>query len=148
PLFIEAISARIRELGTVPPDAHWIFTAHSIPESMDKKSDYSGQVRETAGIVAGKFAQKSWHVAFQSRSGRPEDPWIGPDVDEKIAELSSQGARSALIVPVGFVLDHMEILYDLDIKAKKTAEQAGIAFLRAKTAGEHPKFIEMLARMV
>lgn len=147
PLFIEAIADRVKAAGA-PDDAAWIFTAHSIPVEQDRVSDYSGQMRRTAELVARALGKKEWHIAFQSRSGNPQEEWLEPDIGDRIAELAAKGARSALAIPVGFVCDHVEVLFDLDIKARKAAEERGIRFFRAKTVEDHPRFIEMLAGAV
>lgn len=152
PLFIEAIAQSIREtLGDRPvleSSNAWIFTAHSIPVEMDQESGYSKQVMATSARVAEKLGPAAWHLAYQSRSGRPEQPWLEPDVGDKIRELASKGTKTVLAVPVGFLCDHVEVLYDLDVKAAKAAEDAGVNFLRAKTVNDHPLFIAMLADLV
>lgn len=146
PLLIEAIADNVRQSHETAE--HWIFTAHSIPVPMDQASNYSGQIRETVESVMRYFPKQKWHLAYQSRSGSPRDPWLEPDVGDKIQELARQGAKSVFVVPVGFLVDHVEVLYDLDIKAKKAAESVGIKFSRAKTVNDHPKFIELLAELV
>lgn len=154
PLFVQAISDSIEQtlsrekISTDDEKNYWIFTAHSIPISMDKESGYSAQVFETASAIAKKWNKKNWSLAYQSRSGRPADPWLEPDINKEISKCSSAGVRSVLVIPVGFVSDHVEVLYDLDIQAKKSAEELGMKFLRAKTVADHPKFIQMFAELV
>lgn len=160
PLFIEAVLDRISEGLSRPGDiqkpiqnSYWLFTAHSIPVSMDEESEklseqklsYSTQIVETAKKVVEKFGVKNWSVVYQSRSGNPQEKWLEPDISEKLSELHEKGNKSVFVVPIGFVCDHVEVLYDLDLKAKKCAEDLGIKYLRAKTVGVHPKFIQMLA---
>jgi ferrochelatase len=147
PLFIEAVADRVRE-AQAPDDAVWIFTAHSIPSEQDRVSGYSRQIRKTAELVAQKLGRSEWHLAFQSRSGNPQEEWLDPDVGDFIAELAGKGARSVLVIPVGFICDHVEVLFDLDVKARKTAEGLGVGFFRAKTVEAHPRFIELLADLV
>lgn len=152
PAMIDTIGERIMELQSFSPnalkeDCYWIFSAHSIPLWMDQKSGYSQQILDTAKLVANRFQKKNWAIAFQSRSGSSEESWLEPDINDKLKELSSSGARSVLVIPVGFVSDHVEVLYDLDIKAKNRAEELKIAFYRSKTVNDHPKFIELLAEL-
>ncbi len=151
PLLIEAITARIEEAIKIDPqikENFWLFSAHSIPVEMDKKSDYSGQIKRTVELVAGHFSKKNWEIVYQSRSGQPQDPWLTPDIGERIKELAATGVESVTAIPIGFIADHVEILYDLDIKAKTAAEEATVDFFRVKTVGMHPKFIELLTDLV
>ncbi|HVN64093.1 MAG TPA: ferrochelatase [Candidatus Binataceae bacterium] len=150
PLFIQAISARSREaLEQIEADerlvAQLIFTAHSIPVSMDDLSGYSRQVIETSRLVAANLGIANWRVAFQSRSGDPREPWLEPDIGTAIRELGGGGV--AVVVPVGFLVDHVEVLYDLDIEAAEVARAAGIKMVRAPTVGDHPLFIKMMAEI-
>ncbi len=150
PLFIEAICKRVRESFPSGEDLngwHGLFTAHSIPVEMDKQSGYSAQILETVRAVTEKIGCEKWSVCYQSRSGRPDEPWLEPDINLKINELASSGIRSIFAVPVGFVCDHVEVLFDLDMQARKTAETAGLNWKRVSTVGEHPQFIRMLAEL-
>ena len=152
PYLIDAIAERIMELqsfsaNALKEDCYWIFSAHSIPLWMDQNSRYSQEILNTAKLVANRFLKKNWTIAFQSRSGSSEEAWLEPDINEKLKELNSQGVRSVLTIPIGFVSDHVEVLYDLDIKAKKTAQRLKIDFFRSKTVGDHPKFIQLLAEL-
>jgi protoporphyrin/coproporphyrin ferrochelatase len=151
-LFIEAVSDRITEaLQALPADrrasARWIFTAHSIPAAMDPAYGYSKQLALSSRLAARRLGQEAWTTAYQSRSGRPEDPWLEPDVGEAIRSCAGS-ARDVLVVPIGFLLDHVEVLFDLDIKARRQAEQAGLGFARAKTVGTHPAFLRALSERV
>lgn len=156
PLYIEAIAGRVREaLETIPEEDReetpWIFTAHSIPLAEARSSTYVQDLSQTIELVAEEFSPLRWRLAYQSRSGSPEAPWLGPDVYEAIGEeaspVSTAGppARGVLVIPVGFVADNVEILYDLDRAAATAAHEAGLRYTRAGTVGTHPSFIRMLA---
>jgi len=153
PLFIEAcadlIAERFRE---IPKDerehAMLVFTAHSIPVPMAEESPYVEQLRTSARLIAERLNRKKWMLCYQSRSGRPTDPWLEPDISVVIRDLAKQGARYAVVQPIGFLCDHVEVLYDLGIEAAKVAENAGIRLLRAETVNNHPKFIQALADVV
>ncbi len=125
-----------------------VFTAHSVPQPMSDRANYAGQLSESARAVAGRVNHARWSIAFQSRSGRPEDPWAGPDIVDHLGDLAKRDVRHALIVPVGFVCDHVEVLFDLDIEAAAAAGELGIGFRRIPTVGCHPAFIRMLADRV
>ena len=153
PLFINAIVERIKECYKKMPQAEavytpWIFTAHSIPLEMDQASGYSRQIEETARLVARSLNHSRWFLAYQSRSGRPDDPWLEPDVRDKIKTLAKEKIKSVLLIPIGFVCDHVEVLYDLDVEAKQTAQECGVRYARAQTVSDHPLFIRMLYDLV
>jgi ferrochelatase len=124
-----------------------LFTAHSVPVAMAAASPYVAQVRESAAAVAARLGIDAWEIAWQSRSGGPGEPWLEPDVNDALRALAGRGARSVAIVPVGFVCDHVEVLYDLDVEARATAEGLGMAFVRAATVNNHPAFVRMLAEV-
>jgi protoporphyrin/coproporphyrin ferrochelatase len=147
PLFIEAIAERIRQVHP-PEDAAWVFTAHSIPCAMAEASTYVEDLQRTAEAVARHFGRKTWSLAYSSRSGRPTDPWLEPDVCDVIRAEAARGTRHVLFVPIGFVADHVEILFDLDVEAQAAAHAAGIRLLRAPSVGEHPLFIRMITEVV
>ncbi len=147
PFFMDAVAARVREKG-LPADAPWVFTAHSIPCAMAKKSLYVEELRAAAGLVAGKLGKNEWTLAFTSRSGGPRDAWLEPDVREVIAAKASAGARELALIPIGFVADHVEVLYDLDVEAAAAAAEAGVRLVRAETVGDHPLFVRMIAEVV
>lgn len=155
PDFIAANADRLREaLAPLPESeratAQVAFTAHSIPSSMAATSDYQQQLEETARLVAEAcgIATDRWRLVYQSRSGRPEDPWLGPDIVDHLRELKAQGASAVVVAPIGFLSDHMEVLYDLDCEAADAAESLGLAFARAGTVGVHPRFITMLRKLI
>ncbi len=109
---------------------------------MSEASGYADQIRQSARLVAAQIGQDSWTLAFQSRSGSPSDPWLEPDIGDVIRKLER---RPALVVPIGFLCDHVEVLYDLDVEAAKIARESGVKMVRAATVGEHPAFIRMVA---
>jgi protoporphyrin/coproporphyrin ferrochelatase len=153
PGFIEALTDRAAAaLGALPAvGRRWtplIFTAHSIPVAMADASPYVDDFTAVARAVAAKLEHGRWTLAYQSRSGRPEDAWLEPDVNTVVRSLARDGERHAVVVPVGFVCDHVEVLYDLDVEAVETARAQGINLHRAATVGDHPAFIASLADLV
>jgi ferrochelatase len=153
PGFIEANSQNLRDaLGKIPPErraaAHIAFTAHSIPRSMADNCEYEAQLQETSRLVAAAAGRNQWRLVFQSRSGPPTQPWLEPDVGEYLKELKTIGATDVVIAPMGFVSDHMEIVYDLDTEARKLCEELDLNMVRAKTAGTHPAFIAMIRELI
>ena len=150
PKFIEAAAARVDEaIANMDRDdaerAELIFTAHSIPAPMDAVSGYANQIRESAELVASRLHRYSWSLAFQSRSGSPRDPWLEPDISDVIRKLD---ARPAIVMPIGFLCDHVEVLYDLDVEAANVARECGLTMVRAGTVGDHPAFIDLIAETV
>lgn len=151
PKFIAAIAARVAE-ALVPLDAadraraNLIFTAHSIPVAMAAASPYVEQLTESSRLVAAKLGFENWTLAFQSRSGSPRDPWLEPDIGAALRKLG-RGAI-AVVVPIGFLCDHVEVLYDLDVEAAAIAREAGVRMHRAATVSDHPEFIAMMAEIV
>ncbi|TWU00938.1 ferrochelatase [Stieleria varia] len=153
PGFIETLSDNVRaaiaELGIAPEAANVMFTAHSIPMSMADNCDYAKQLNEASRLVAEAIGVTDWRLVYQSRSGPPSQPWLEPDVCAAIAQMDDESKLSNLIiVPIGFVSDHMEVLYDLDEEAKQLCESRGIAMKRAATAGTSPKFVAMIRQLV
>jgi ferrochelatase len=151
PKFIEAVAARVAEsLAPLSPErraqAAYIFTAHSIP--VKDSAPYPEQVKKTADLVGKHCQLTNWTLAYQSRSGNPRDPWLEPDVLGEIARLAAAGIRDIVCIPIGFICDHVEVLYDLDIEARKHCEEFGVKFHRVPTVGSHPRFIEMLADLI
>jgi ferrochelatase len=141
---LERFSARGESL------AHLAFTAHSIPLSMAQTCDYEKQLRETCRLVAeaaGIGAERS-ALVYQSRSGRPEDPWLGPDILDHLKNLTERGVKQVVIHPVGFLSDHLEVLYDLDVEARVLCDELGLQMVRSRTVGAHPRFVTMLRMLV
>lgn len=153
PSFIGALEARARRaLEEVPEgrrrEAAVIYTAHSIPVAMSESSGYSDAVARTAELVSAALGVEDWTVAYQSRSGGPRERWLEPDIGDALRALRDRGRRDAVVVPIGFICDHVEVLYDLDIRARAVAERLGLGFRRAATVGDHPAFARMLAGLV
>ena len=153
PLFIEAwsdlIAAQLHQLPTAQrPDTPLLFTAHSLPTAMAARSPYVKHLEESAVQVAGKLNHPRWMLAYQSRSGRPSDPWLEPDINDAIRKIAAEGCHQTVVAPIGFVCDHVEVLYDLDIEAKKTAESLGVRMLRASCPNDHPMFVRMMAEVI
>ncbi|HEX5105382.1 MAG TPA: ferrochelatase [Pirellulaceae bacterium] len=154
PGFIEAMIDRTREalLKIEPPRtpaAHLLFTAHSIPLAMAQNCKYQTHFREASRLVAEGVGHAHWRLVYQSKSGPPGQPWLEPDVGDALAEIAAAGGpRDVVLVPIGFVSDHMEVLYDLDEEAKLKAEQLGLNLVRAGTVGTHPRFVRMIRELV
>lgn len=130
------------------PDIPVLFTAHSIPMTMADNCRYVEQLKAAAQLIAETVRVRHWELVFQSRSGPPTQPWLEPDVCKRIEELAASGARSLAIVPLGFISDHMEVLYDLDTEAAETCQRLGITLARVPTVGVHPRFVAMIADLV
>jgi ferrochelatase len=159
PGFIEPFAAAAAAAAeSLPPavsnDFDLIFTAHSIPAAMAAVSGpaggaYQDQLAEASALIAGRLAgARSWRLAYQSRSGPPAQPWLGPDVNESIGELSLAGSRGVVVVPVGFISDHLEVRFDLDVEAARTAGRFGLPMARAATPGTDPRFVSMITELV
>lgn len=126
-----------------------LFTAHSIPIAMAENSRYAIQLEETGRLVAEGVGHQRWELAYQSRSGPPTQPWLEPDIGDRIEQLIDQdGIRSVVVQPIGFVSDHMEVMFDLDVEVQELCQSRGVRLLRAPTVGVHPKFISMIRELV
>jgi ferrochelatase len=151
--FIE-VNARNAEvaLAALPvrmqPRARLVFTAHSIPAGMAGADRYRAQLLETAGLVAARLRRPDWALVFQSRSGRPEDPWLGPDVCEYLRAERARGLGAAVLCPIGFLCDHVEVLYDLDCEAAEVCREIALPMARARTVNDDPVFLDLMAEMV
>jgi protoporphyrin/coproporphyrin ferrochelatase len=149
PLFVEAIAERVRAaLGGLPAGARVVFTAHSIPLAAAERSPYAAELDATARAVASRLGEPPWELAYQSRSGSPRDPWLEPDVNATLRRLAAERAPGVVVAPIGFVCDHVEVLYDLDVEARATAASVELPFARAGTVNDHPLFLRMLAELV
>jgi len=147
PLLIEAFAERVRAAAPCP-DELVVFTAHSLPTRVIASGDsYGEEVAETARAVAERAGVRRYERAYQS-AGRTPEPWIGPDLTALIAQLSATGAGRFLVVPIGFVCDHTEILFDIDIQAAGAARAAGTSLRRTESLNISPKFIAMLEDLV
>ena len=155
PDFIEATADRAANaLARLPTEgresAHIAFTAHSIPMLMANNCHYAAQLTETARLVAEKLGIPStrWRLVYQSRSGRPTDPWLEPDILDHLRALKEQSVSQVVIAPIGFLSDHIEVLYDLDDEAAKLSQELGLTMVRAGTVGTHPKFVAMIGDLI
>jgi ferrochelatase len=156
PLFIAANADRVRKavasIGAADGESpsRLVFTAHSIPLSMARNCDYERQLAETCRLVAEEVGVEPgrWQLVYQSRSGRPQDPWLEPDILDHLRDLKAGGVRSVVIHPVGFLSDHMEVLFDLDEEARQLSEELGLKMVRSGTVGVHPAFVAMLVELI
>ena len=130
--------------------AHIAFTAHSIPSSMAKGCHYERQLTETCRLIAEGLGipAERWKLVYQSRSGRPEDPWLEPDILDHIDALHTQGVKELIIHPVGFISDHMEVMFDLDEEAHLKCQALNMQMVRSQTVGTHPRFVAMFADLI
>jgi ferrochelatase len=129
-------------------DVHVAFSAHSIPVAMAKNCAYEAQLAEAARLVADGVGVTDWAVVYQSRSGPPQVPWLEPDVSAHLETVAARGVGNVVISPLGFVSDHLEVLYDLDVEARETADRLGLAMERARSAGTHPAFVDGLRELI
>jgi ferrochelatase len=148
--FIEVNARHVRAaLSTLPAPlqsaARLVFTAHSIPVAMAGAARYHAQLLESARLVAERLGVEEWALVFQSRSGRPEDPWLEPDICSYLRTERAQGLAAVVICPIGFVCDHVEVLYDLDTEAAQVCRDVGLPMARAATVNDDPLFLEMMA---
>jgi ferrochelatase len=153
PGFIAAAADRVlRALDAIAPAERattpLVFTAHSVPCPMAEASPYVADFTTAARLTAERIGLPSWSLAYQSRSGSPRDPWLEPDIVEAIKALAARQAGRLIVVPIGFVCDHVEVLYDLDVEARDAARALGIDFHRAGAVNDHPAFVSMLADLV
>jgi ferrochelatase len=154
--FIDANAAHVRDaLDQLPAPlrdrARLVFTAHSIPSAMAARFPYQQQLHETARAVAAKVrpgGDRDYALVFQSRSGRPEDPWLGPDVGDYLREEAGRGLAAAVLAPIGFLCDHIEVLYDLDVEAAAICREIGLPMVRARSVNDHPRFGDTMADAV
>jgi ferrochelatase len=130
-------------------DALLVFTAHSIPVAMAAGCRYEQQLREACRLVGEGVCRNHWHLVFQSRSGPPQQPWLGPDINDFLRQQhQTRPFRDVVIVPIGFISDHMEVIYDLDIESRQVCEALGTNMVRAATVGTHPRFIRMFRELI
>jgi protoporphyrin/coproporphyrin ferrochelatase len=167
PGFIEPFADHARvALATLPAElreeAHLVFTAHSVPVAMAEASGpvtesrkvgggrYVAELTEAARLIAERICEgrHPWSLAYQSRSGPPSVPWLEPDVCDHLGDLAKSGTRAVVVIPVGFVFDHMEVRHDLDVEAAQIAGSLGLAFARAATPGSSPRFASMITDLV
>lgn len=151
--FVEANAAHVRDaLRELPidsqPRARLIFTAHSIPTPMADASQYREQLLAAARRVAARAGMADWDLVYQSRSGRPQDPWLEPDICDYLRRERAAGLKAAVICPLGFICDHVEVLWDLDREAADVCRTLGLPMRRAEAVNADPRFIDMLADLV
>ena len=150
PGFLETVAEQIvKAMSELTPEmrsrAELVFTAHSIPVSMAQTSGYQAQLEEAAGLVAGITGAPSWKLVYQSRSGPPSQPWLGPDIKEYLFESKPP---VVVLAPLGFLSDHLEVLWDLDVDARSACDKLGITMVRASTVGAHPHFVAALRDLI
>jgi ferrochelatase len=153
PGFIAANAAHVRAAGArLPPElrdrARVVFTAHSIPLTMAETCKYREQLAESCRLVAEAAGRADWTLVYQSRSGRPEDPWLDPDVCDYLRAERTRGLPAVILCPIGFVCDHIEVLYDLDHEAAQVCAGIGLPMARAETVNDDPLFLDMMADVV
>lgn len=146
----ESVGAAISELGGDDSGVQIAFTAHSVPASMANTSDYEKQLTESCRLVAEQLGipAERWELVYQSRSGRPQDPWLEPDICDHLKTLKSRGVEKVVVSPIGFLSDHMEVLYDLDDEARQVCQEVGLTMARAITPGAHPQFVSMIRKLI
>ncbi len=153
PLFVDAVLAALfHALSQVNPvnqnATPVVFTAHSIPKSMADGTPYVSQFTAASRAVADRMGHKNWLVAYQSRSGPPSVAWLEPDVCDVLCSLAKKGCKDVVVVPIGFVCEHVEIRYDLDLEAGEVARKMGLRLHRAAAVNDHPSFVRMLSDLV
>jgi ferrochelatase len=145
----EAIEAAVNKIaGDARATTPLIFTAHSVPTAMATRSAYVEQLSVTARLIAARLNRSNWTIAYQSRSGRPSDPWLEPEIIQLLRDMAESGTKQVIVAPIGFVCDHVEVLYDLDIEAKKVGGDLGVNVIRASCPNDHPMFIRMIAEVI
>jgi len=158
PGFIEATADRVQAaLDQIPAPrragADLIFTAHSIPVAMANHCRYEAQLQEACRLVAGQLGRGDWRLAYQSRSGPPSQPWLSPDILDLLRQRAAEQApgghtNDVVVAPIGFISDHMEVLFDLDVEAQDLCRELGLNMVRAATVGIHPKFVAMIRELI
>lgn len=153
PGFIEASTDRVRQtlsecFENETDGVRLVISAHSIPSSMAETSDYEAQLRETSRLVAAATGFRRRDLVFQSRSGPPGQPWLGPDILDHLRSLHREGVKNVLVAPLGFVSDHVEVVYDLDTEALRVATELGMKMARSATVGTHSAFVKMIRLLI
>ncbi|MFM9065872.1 MAG: ferrochelatase [Planctomycetota bacterium] len=158
PGFVDPMVELVREsLATIPEErratTQLLFTAHSIPQAMSDNCNYVKQLTEAARLVASQtsdlgVAADRWQLVYQSRSGPPTQPWLEPDVSDALRAAQASGATDAIVIPIGFISDHMEVMFDLDVEAHDLCQEIGLHMIRCPTVGTHPRFVRMIAELV
>ena len=146
--FLSTMADNLAAARHAEPTAPVVFTAHSIPDTMAATAPYVAQLNEACRLVAARTGAAEWSLAYQSRSGPPQVPWLEPDICDELDRVAATGAGAVIVAPIGFVADHMEVIYDLDIEARQRADMLGLRFTRVPTVGTHPAFVKMIADLV
>lgn len=146
---VENVTAALNQIPVSRRErSHLIFTAHSIPAAMAANCDYRSQLIEAGGLIAKGADHASWRLAYQSRSGPPDQPWLEPDICDYLREVKAAGITDVVVAPIGFISDHLEVKYDLDTEARLLAETLDLNFVRAATVGTHPDFVRMIRELI
>lgn len=153
PGFIEPMAEIVAEaLQQIPADRRAqtlvLFTAHSIPTAMAATAPYEKQLLEASRLVMQQQTGQSWRLVYQSRSGPPTQPWLEPDVNDAIQQAAAEGVKDIVVAPIGFISDHMEVMFDLDEEAQQTCADLGVNMVRAATVGVHPRFVTMICELM
>jgi ferrochelatase len=154
PGFVEAMSERVSEaLETLPPEQRTnstvLFTAHSLPESIARGCAYEAQLASSCGLVGDALELPRWRLVYQSNNASyGREPWLGPDIRDALREAHAEGFTAAVVAPIGFVCDHMEVIMDLDVDAAAVAHEIGLTMVRAATVGTHPAYVAMVRELI
>ena len=152
PGFIEAVAERVREAleraPAVKDGGTVLFSAHSLPLSMAKHAHYQVQLRDACGLVSQRLSIDSWRLVYQSNNASYGEPWLEPDISDALEEVKEAGQTDVVIVPIGFVCDHMEVVLDLDVEAREKADALGLRMVRAGTVGDHPAYVAMVRDLI
>jgi len=152
PGFIEPMIERTAAaLAQIPPErrgaTHLLFSAHSIPLAMAQNCNYERHFHESSRLVAEALGHANWRLVYQSRSGPPSQPWLEPEIGDALVDIAGAASKDVVVVPIGFVSDHMEVLFDLDEEARHKAGELGLNLVRAGTVGTHPRFVRMVREL-
>lgn len=146
---VESLQAAFEQIPPERRDAAAIaYTAHSIPQGMADNCRYATQLAEACQLVSTMAGHGNWQLVYQSRSGPPQQTWLEPDICDHLKSLHEQGVKDVVVLPIGFVSDHLEVLFDLDTEAQELASELGMHMVRAATAGTHPRFIQMIRELI
>ena len=153
PGFIGPMAERVEDaFAKIPMErrgtAELIFTAHSVPLSMASSSKYVDQLDEACRLVGEAVGRNDYRLVWQSRSGPPTQPWLEPDICDYLRQLREKGVRDAVVAPIGFISDHMEVIFDLDTEARQVASNIGLNLVRSGTVGTHPDFVGMIRELI
>jgi ferrochelatase len=148
PGFVAPMADRVRAALDSAPGAELAFTAHSVPLAMADTSAYVAQLEDACRLVAESAGAARHRLVYQSRSGPPSQPWLEPDIMEYLRQSAAAGIRDVVLAPIGFISDHLEVLYDLDVEAAATARELGLNLVRAGTVGTDPQFVSMIRDLV